>query len=83
MTAIGPAEPATALRPGEFDRGASLLITGVLRWVNATIASGKIPKMRITAAEAQTTAFVQRPVLAGSTAFPSRGFMNITITTYR
>jgi hypothetical protein len=35
------------------------------------------------AAEAQTTARVQPPVRAGTGAAVARGFMNITITTYK
>jgi hypothetical protein len=56
---------------------------GVLRRVNETIASGNNPNTRIMAAEAHTTARVQPPVLSGTGAVLSLGFMNITITTYR
>jgi hypothetical protein len=47
------------------------------------MASGKKPNTRMTAAEPQTTARVHPPVLSGTGAVASLGFMNITITTYR
>src|SRR6266699_3563163 len=66
------------------DRSAtSLLTAGVLRCVRETRASGNNPKIRMTAAEPQITARVQSPVRSGRTAELARGFMNITITTYR
>ena len=54
---------------------------GALRRVTATIASGNNPKIRITAADAQTTALVKPSVRAGRSAAAFLGFMNITITT--
>ena len=62
---------------------AGCAIDGALLRVNATIASGKSPKIRITAADAQTTVRVQAPVRAGTRAAVARGFMNMTITTYK
>jgi hypothetical protein len=63
--------------------GESVVRTGALRRVKDTIASGKRPKIRMTATAPHTTVRVHPPVRAGKATVLSLGFMNITMTTYR